>query len=201
MRLAGVPIAAPRGTSRREVPGTPRLVAAAADPADPLTLAFAGVIGRAPLRCAPYDVPIAGIDDRALARLSRRFFPGLARPLEGDGTELARVDTFDEFADLVELLTEHRASADPAVDWLAHAIATASMEGDHLWQDLGLPDRGVLNALLREHFPALAAKNVGDMKWKKFFYRELCKRAEVFVCKSPVCSACVDYPKCFGPEV
>lgn len=200
MRLAGVPVAFPRSPRPRELPDTARLLAAAADPRDSMTLAFAGVIGRTRLRATPYDVPVAGLDARSLSQLSARFFPRLATPLQADGAVFDNDDTIDEFDDLVELLLDHRASLDPSVDWLAHAIATASMEGNHLWQDLGLPDRGVLNALLRRHFPALAAKNVGDMKWKKFFYRELCKRAEVLVCKSPVCSACVNYAKCFGPE-
>lgn len=93
----------------------------------------------------------------------------------------------DEFFDLVELLGEHRASDDPAVQWLACAVATASMEGNHLWQDMGLPSRRELSAVLSIHFPSLAARNTGDMKWKKFSTAS-CARAEVLVCKSPTCS-------------
>jgi nitrogen fixation protein NifQ len=53
---------------------------------------------------------------------------------------------------------------------------------------------------MTEHFPELAKRNVGDMKWKKFFYRQLCERAEVPICKSPNCADCVDYQACFGHE-
>jgi nitrogen fixation protein NifQ len=53
---------------------------------------------------------------------------------------------------------------------------------------------------MAECFPALAARNVGDMKWKKFFYRQLCEHAAVPICKSPNCADCVDYRACFGPE-
>jgi nitrogen fixation protein NifQ len=74
------------------------------------------------------------------------------------------------------------------------------MASDHLWQDMGLPARAVLNALLAEHFTPLYLKNVGDMKWKKFFYRQLCERAQVPICRSPSCSTCVDFTYCFGPE-
>ena len=38
------------------------------------------------------------------------------------------------------------------------------------------------------------------MKWKKFFYRQLCQSEGVVICKSPVCSACEDFAQCFGQE-
>ena len=186
--------------SELAAPSCEALLAAATDPLDPMVLAFAGVIGNVARRASPYDVPVAGLSADDLAALTARFFPRLAQPIAGDGTHLASIDKMDEFFDLVELLGEHRASDDPAVQWLACAVATASMEGNHLWQDMGLPSRRELSAVLSINFPNLAARNTGDMKWKKFFYRELCKRAEVLVCKSPTCSACCDYAKCFGPE-
>lgn len=106
----------------------------------------------------------------------------------------------DEFADLVQLLLDHRAGPGAATELLCFSIASAALGENHLWQDMGLRNRGELSALMREHFPALVAKNVGDMKWKKFFYRQLCERAEVPICKSPHCAACCDYALCFGPE-
>lgn len=106
----------------------------------------------------------------------------------------------DEFEDLLELLLEYRAVPDEASARIAHWIASAAMGENHLWQDMGLPNREALSELLRTHFPRLAAKNVGNMKWKKFFYRELCERAEVLICKSPHCAECSDYALCFGPE-
>ena len=81
------------------------------------------------------------------------------------------------------------------------AIATAAQRDNHLWQDLDLPSRSELSAILQLRFPTLAAENTGDMKWKKFFYRQLCKRAEVPICKSPHCAECCDYAVCFGPEI
>ena len=106
----------------------------------------------------------------------------------------------DEVADVVSLLQAHaEGSAGPAE--LRHAAATAvavACRGDnHLWQDLLLPHRGELNRLLRFWFPAIVAKNSGDMKWKKFFYRQLCEREEILICKSPSCAVCTDYAACF----
>ena len=107
---------------------------------------------------------------------------------------------FDEFEELYELLMAHAAPADRMAKWLAAAIATAAQRDNHLWQDMGLPSRFELNAILRQRFPSLAALNTGDMKWKKFFYRQLCERAGVPICKSPNCLDCVDHALCFGPE-
>ncbi|MDO8790155.1 MAG: nitrogen fixation protein NifQ [Sulfuritalea sp.] len=83
---------------------------------------------------------------------------------------------------------------------MAHAVATASMADNHLWQDLGLPSRTELNTLMLTRFTSLKRKNPGDMKWKKLFYRQLCEQAEVPICKSPSCVECCDHSICFGPE-
>ncbi|NMG46239.1 nitrogen fixation protein NifQ, partial [Aromatoleum toluvorans] len=83
---------------------------------------------------------------------------------------------------------------------LAHALATACMGNNHLWQDLGLPHRRALSQLMEEQFTTLSRRNTGDMKWKKFLYKQLCEREEIFVCKSPSCGECSDYQACFGPE-
>jgi nitrogen fixation protein NifQ len=110
----------------------------------------------------------------------------------------------DEVTDLLALLVAH---GDPAagtsqeIECVALTIAVASLGDNHLWQDLQLTSRAELSVLMKRWFPALVAKNVGDMKWKKFLYRELCKQADVLICKSPSCAVCTDQPQCFGPEV
>jgi len=38
------------------------------------------------------------------------------------------------------------------------------------------------------------------MRWKKFFYRTLCERDGVLLCKAPNCEVCEDYALCFVPE-
>jgi nitrogen fixation protein NifQ len=182
-----------------------RLLAAASEASVDATLALAGVIARAPLRPAPYAIPIAGVPRAAFARLIASRFPALDAEAVNTLTlaipEPNLSDTAsDEFVDLAELLLENRSAADETSNWLAWAIATAAMAPDHLWQDMGLPSRAVLNRLLSEHFATLHRKNVGDMKWKKFFYRQLCEREQVAICRSPSCATCTDYAHCFGPE-
>jgi nitrogen fixation protein NifQ len=38
------------------------------------------------------------------------------------------------------------------------------------------------------------------MKWKKFFYKQLCLREGLTLCKAPSCDVCSDYALCFGAE-
>ena len=103
----------------------------------------------------------------------------------------------DEVDDVRALLLEF--AHGEAAPWLASAVAVACLGDNHLWQDLGLPSRAVLSQLLGRYFPVLVARNRGDMKWKKFLYKELCDRAQV-VCRAPSCAVCSDYAFCFGPE-
>jgi len=76
----------------------------------------------------------------------------------------------------------------------------ACLGDNHLWQDLQLASRAELSALMRHWFPSLVEKNCHDMKWKKFLYKQLCEREEIFICKAPSCAVCADQKVCFGPE-
>lgn len=106
-----------------------------------------------------------------------------------------------EEPDLRQLLLEHRSHSRPEEAWLAAIIARRSLCPNHLWQDMGLFARVELSRLLHRHFRPLARANVNDMKWKKFFYRALCARDGVLLCKAPTCDACCDVEHCFGAEV
>lgn len=109
----------------------------------------------------------------------------------------------DEIDDLMTLLLDHadrRAGPKADLYHVAWLVACASLGDRHLWQDMGLPSRDALSALIARWFPALKALNVGDMKWKKFLYRQLCLKEEILICKSPSCAECSDHAGCFGPE-
>ncbi len=105
----------------------------------------------------------------------------------------------DEYDDLLGLLLEHASS--PEAEHYAREIATACLGENHLWQDMGLPDRQCLSDLFETHFNALYVGNSANMKWKKFLYKQLCDKLEVSACRSPSCGICADYENCFGPEV
>lgn len=167
-------------------------------PSDLRGMAFAGVIGQAlSTRRLPL---IRGLSDSRFQKLLNEYFDGLDLA-NGDARGQASAPPGgDEFRDLVELLLEFRAEASEELAWLSYAVASASMGENHLWQDMGLPDRQTLSDLMRENFPVLFASNSGNMKWKKFFYRQLCERAGVPICRSPHCADCCDYGLCFAPE-
>ena len=110
------------------------------------------------------------------------------------------VEAIPEWDDLQKLLLDHRANERDSECWMADIVATACAGREHLWQDLGLANRAELNRLMWINFPELARSNTGDMKWKKFLYRQLCSREGIYVCPAPSCGECEDHAKCFGPE-
>lgn len=186
-------------TGEHRVTDDTALLRCARDPNDPLTIAFSGVIGRA--LAAGQRPLIRGLSEEEFCRLLQRYFPDA---LLENGTDTGGVRAGaagdDELGELFALLREYRRDERRETIWLARAIASAAMRDNHLWQDMGLPNRAFLSRLMRDWFPDLSARNVGDMKWKKFFYRQLCERAGVPICKSPNCADCVDFRVCFGPE-
>jgi nitrogen fixation protein NifQ len=111
--------------------------------------------------------------------------------------QLARGDEVDDVVTLLLAYADPAAGPRSAAEQVALVVAVACLGDNHLWQDLQFDNRSQLNALLRHWFPALVAKNTGDMKWKKFFYRQLCEQAEILICKSPSCAVCTDYVHCF----
>ena len=182
-----------------------RLLSAATGATTAALQTFAGVIALAPQRAGHYRMPISGLRADELLELIGSKFPGAGDLLPTllhwhEQGMAAPPQRQDEFEDLLALLLAHQSVAGKDSRWLACAIATACMADNHLWQDLGLPNRGVLSSLMQTHFSALKLKNSGDMKWKKFFYRQLCQAQEVLICKSPSCTLCCDYAICFGAE-
>lgn len=141
-----------------------------------------------------------GLSPSVLADIVAAYFPEawwhLPPLARGDD---AGDDQIEE-PDLRRLLVDHRSGDGPEPVWLSAIIARRSQSANHLWQDLGLFDRGELNALMERHFRPLKRRNSGDMKWKKFFYRLLCEQDGLVVCKAPTCDACDDVGLCFGPE-
>ncbi len=184
------------------------LMVYARDPRDPVTLTFASAIELARSSSRLPGGGGFGLDLAAFSAMLERYFPGArsayltplfrARLATADGS--GRGHGCDEFEDLLSLLLAHRGDDSRESRWLAHAITACCMGDDHLWQDMGLPHRQALSDLLAQYFPALHARNTGGMRWKKFFYKQLCERNGAFVCRSPSCAECTDYAGCFGPE-
>ena len=178
------------------------LLAHARDPNRPSTKAFAGTIAHAHQGRIEAPDLFLGLADEQFARLTGEHFPPARHYLLAVGRDdgRRRGNRIDEFGDLVQLLMDHRTHDRDETRWLAHAIASSCMGGDHLYKDLGFPERSHISDLLKEHFAALFGKNVDNMKWKRFFYKQLCDAAEVKACRAPSCQVCDHYSECFLPE-
>lgn len=152
----------------------------------------------------PIDMPLThglGVSPDALRALLGRYFPHATNLFpDEDGAEISEIDEALEEEDLRSLLLRHRAGKREEEVWLAHIVARRALCENHLWQDLGLQNRDELNQMFRQNFPSLVAANSENMKWKKFFYRQLCQTDGVVVCKSPNCEICSDHAVCFGEE-
>jgi len=142
--------------------------------------------------------PGLGLDEADFSALLARHFPGFGLFFRCMGHSADQREP--ERDDVLALLLEHRAGKDISEQWMAQIVTAACMSSDHLWQDLGLWSRKYLGQLMTQNFPALAAKNIKDMKWKKFLYKQLCEKEGINACRAPSCEYCADYQKCFGPE-
>jgi nitrogen fixation protein NifQ len=168
--------------------------AAAAAASDPLRPVLASLLAGRSLGAGVLPATL-GLAADVFRRLCDEYFPGSPLRLASGASE-----TLPELTDLVDLLLEYRAGQRESEVWLASIVAYGCAGGAHLWQDLGLANRGELSRLMTTAFPALAALNTGDMKWKKFIYHHYCTREGIFLCPSPSCGECAEYDKCFAPE-
>jgi nitrogen fixation protein NifQ len=136
-----------------------------------------------------------GLPEADFLSLCTDYFPGEPLVLQdGPGKESLELD------DIHQLLLGNCASTHVSEQWLARILAYACCGRDHLWQDLGLANRGELSTLMTLAFPTLAVLNVGDMKWKKFIYRHYCSLEGIYLCPAPSCGECTDHAKCYAPE-
>lgn len=140
-----------------------------------------------------------GLGAAALSEFAAPLFPQAAGALAGMAGA-AQPALGPEEKSVVDILLMYASGPIQFVRPLAVLIARRCQEPHHLWQDLGLRNRGELSQLMQRHFPRLKARNSGDMKWKKFLYRMVCGSEGFTLCPSPVCSDCDDFAACFGTE-
>lgn len=128
------------------------------------------------------------------------YFPGIDPKQFHHYGKAQMHERSEEMADLRALFVAQIAPDEPHGGWHATILLSGCMGENHLWQDIGFRSRGELRSYLEEFFPGLVAKNTQDMKWKKFFYKQLCNQEGVYTCRAPSCAVCDDYASCFGPE-
>jgi len=140
-----------------------------------------------------------GLAGPELKTLADQFFPHASPLIHEMGGDSPLAVPEDE-ACLRDLLARYSSSGSALQQQLSLLIARRAMRPNHLWQDLGLRNRGELSQLLRTHFAPLANRNTRDMKWKKFFYRMICRDEGYRLCTAPSCAECDDFQVCFGDE-
>jgi nitrogen fixation protein NifQ len=140
-----------------------------------------------------------GICGTALRHSIGKYFPGTLEQLEAFDLDKEPVIEDDERC-LRELLWRFRTAPSPLNSLLSSLVSRRATRPNHLWQDIGLCDRSELSRLMQRHFSLLAQRNNQDMKWKKFFYRMICREDGFRMCTAPTCSECSDFPSCFGDE-
>jgi nitrogen fixation protein NifQ len=167
------------------------LLTAATDPYSVDTVLFATLL-------AAHDDP--GLSERQSASLYRRHFPAMPTPRPGvlirSEEQAGFVTTLSAF-----LLSHAAKSANlDDAECLASIIAHACLRPDHLWRDLGVSGRDEVTDMLCRYFPALVARNVDGMRWKKFLARELALSLGVSPQPAPGCPGCEDFAYCFGDK-
>jgi len=104
----------------------------------------------------------------------------------------------EERDELIALLNSYRNKEDPSSAEMTIIVATACLTKFHLWESLGLQERAQLGELIKHNFPELYALNTKNMRWKRFFYRQLCEQGGDYICRSPSCEECKSYKECFA---
>jgi nitrogen fixation protein NifQ len=162
---------------------------------------LASILAIASKETGPQGLPrtgSAGLNGEQFGSLIMKFFPKATawRLFALD----AAVERTAEEACLLDLLERCTTSRAPFAIQLAAMIARRAQRPNHLWQDLGLCNRGELSKLMARHFMPLSKRNSSDMKWKKFLYRLICADASYTLCTAPSCGECDDFAECFGEE-
>ena len=141
-----------------------------------------------------------GLSHKGFSVLLQRHLPHLTAEVFSPLSDMLDPARFDEHEDLRELFLSDQSEGVGDAVLMADILTAGCMGGDHLWQDMGFWSRIDLSAFIGHTFAPLAEKNIHDMKWKKFFYKQLCNQEGVYTCRAPSCQVCADYRECFGPE-
>lgn len=141
-----------------------------------------------------------GLECHAFRQLTAYYFSDYPLSEHAPSDKQLDFSRMLEKQDLINLLKHYSRPHVIEIDWIIAILVAGCLGNDHLWHDLGLWSRSQLSALLHYNFPELAAKNIQDMKWKKFLYKQLCEQEGLYLCRAPSCNVCVDYGKCYGSE-
>jgi nitrogen fixation protein NifQ len=175
------------------------LLAGAIDANSPDAILFAALIAA---RDSRQELALLGLSRSELDALLERHFPHCPNAIVSARTAVVTIGNHahaDFVAALRALLLDHVSAAvrHEDADCLASIIAHACLRPDHLWRDLGFTGREAVSGMLERYFPTLAARNVENMRWKKFLAQELAATMGFEPGPAPGCPGCEDYAFCF----
>ncbi len=180
------------------------LLSGAADAASPDAYLFGTLVAA---RACRNELALLGLSSVRLSGLLARQFPHLRTT---DAVALVSTVAIAPLpvahaqfvATLHALLMRdaHPAVARDDADCVAAIIAHACLRPDHLWRDLGLDGRDAVTAMLDRYLPALAARNVAQLRWKKFLAQEVAGSLGLPPGPAPGCPGCEDFGCCFPAE-
>nr|WP_301273391.1 nitrogen fixation protein NifQ [Burkholderia multivorans] len=180
------------------------LLSSAVDPRNPDARLFAALVAA---RASRNELALLGLSHAQLTRLLARHFPALSRDvaaaLAAPFVVRSLPPAHATFVATLHALLMRDIGAAVAVDdadCVASIVAHACLRGDHLWRDLGLDGRDAVAAMLDRYFPAVAARNVGQLRWKKFLAQEAAASLGLPPGPAPGCPGCEDFPVCFPPQ-
>ncbi len=144
-----------------------------------------------------------GLSGAAFAELLRRHFAPVPAEWRALVADLPTPAWAAHATFVVEMREMLRRRADPilhptdAAD-MATILATACLRPDHLWRDLGLSGRDDVTALLTHFFPALAAENTLNLRWKRFLAEACASAYGRAPAPAPGCPGCEAYGECYA---
>ena len=141
-----------------------------------------------------------GLTREEIKKVAEAFFPHAVDHLLEFAVDDLVVWADDEtyLRDLLSRMTTSRTGFQMV---LTSVISRRCQGANHLWQDMGLKNRGELGRLMERYFLPLKQRNTQDMKWKKFLYKTICRDEGYGICSAPTCGECDEYHDCFDIAV
>ena len=94
---------------------------------------------------------------------------------------------------LRDMLIANGTAGAPIESWLAQIFIRRCQVGDHMWRSIGLFSRNELTEAMNKYFKPLASKNIYDLKWKRFLYKQMRELNQLSLDKYPYCENCNRY--------
>jgi nitrogen fixation protein NifQ len=134
-----------------------------------------------------------GLSRGKIAEILENMFPG---SYEIDEIVPQNADTGKDVPAepvLRDMLVENGTTGAEIESWLANIFVRRCQVGDHMWRSIGLFSRNELTEAMNRYFKPLASKNIYDLKWKRFLYKQMRERNNLSLDKYPYCESCNRY--------